>query len=90
MLKTIVFGYDEILLESIGFLTTSQAEIAAVVFPSNRQDPRANKIRTIVNDNGFRTLEQPPRRSIDDFVKTLRGIAPDLILFWSYPMILPI
>jgi methionyl-tRNA formyltransferase len=90
MLKTVVFGYDEILLESIGFLTAMQSEIAAVVFPSNRRGPRANKVRNIVQDNGFRTLEQPPRASIENFVKKLDSITPDLILVWSYPMILPV
>ena len=87
--NVIVFGYDELLPASLEFISQTKTRISAVVFPSNRKDWRANKIRQIVTDQGFLTLEQPPRNEISEFTKKLRRINPDLIYVWSYPMILP-
>lgn len=85
----IVFGYDELLLASLDFFAKTDARISAVVFPSNRTDWRANKIREIVAEKGFLMLEQPPRKEIAGFAEKLRRFKPDLIYVWSYPMILP-
>jgi len=85
----VVFGYDELLTDSLDFLRQAGNRISAVVFPSNRTDWRANKIREIVREKGFLTLEQPPKKESAEFVKKLRRIKPDVIYVWSYPMILP-
>ena len=87
--KTVVFGYDELLLASLDFLSGTETTLSTVVFPSNRQDWRANKIREIVTERGFSVVEQPSAKSKEGFIAALRRIAPDLILVWSYPMILP-
>lgn len=87
--KVVIFGYDELLLESLKFISQTQTRIAAVVFPSSRNDWRANKIRQIVTGQGFPILEQPPAGRISEFARQLREIQPDLIYVWSYPMILP-
>jgi len=87
--KVIVFGYDELLLASLEFISQTQTEIVAVVFPSNRKDWRANTVRQIVTDKGFLILEQPPSADIAEFAEKIRQINPDLIYVWSYPMILP-
>lgn len=87
--KVIVFGYDELLPASIEFFSNTDTQISAVVFPSNRKDWRANKIRQIIEEKGFLTLEQPPRKEISEFTEKLRQIKPDFIYVWSYSMILP-
>jgi methionyl-tRNA formyltransferase len=87
--KIVVFGYDELLLASLDFLSKMRATVSAVIFPSNRQDERANTIRKIVKEKGLTILEQPPANKRGEFIATLSRIAPDLILVWSYPMILP-
>ncbi|HEY8559962.1 MAG TPA: methionyl-tRNA formyltransferase [Pyrinomonadaceae bacterium] len=85
----IIFGYDELLLELIEFFSRKKSKISAVVFPSTRNDSRANRIREIVREKGFTILEQPPRRRISGFAAKIRRLKPDLIYSWSYPMILP-
>jgi methionyl-tRNA formyltransferase len=91
MAKTnvIIFGYDELLTASLEFFSRTRNRISAVVFPSNRTDWRAAKIRQIVREKGLLTLEQPPRNKISELAKTLRRLKPDLVYAWSYPMILP-
>jgi methionyl-tRNA formyltransferase len=84
-----VFGYDEFLLAALDFFSRSQTRVSTVVFPSNRRDWRANKIREIVREKGFSTLEQPPRQQTSEFAEKLRQMKTDLIFVWSYPMILP-
>jgi methionyl-tRNA formyltransferase len=87
--RVIAFGYDELLLESLDFLSKTQIEIAAAVFPSSRQDWRSDRIREIVKERGFSAIEQPLKKEAGEFVAKLRKLSPDLILVWSYPMILP-
>lgn len=87
--KVIVFGYDELLLASLEFLSGVNADVAAVVFPSNRTDARANAVRKDVAAAGHTILEQSPAGKDDAFCTELESLAPDLILVWSYPMILP-
>ena len=87
--RIVIFGYDELLLASLEFFARAKTEISAVVFPSNRTDWRALKIRETVAEKGLATLEQPPRKTAGDFVERVRALHPELIFVWSYPMILP-
>lgn len=87
--NVVVFGYDELLLESLEFLSQTRTRVSAVVFPFNKTDWRANEIRRIVKEKGFLILEQPPRGEISEFTQKLSRLKPDLIYVWSYPLILP-
>lgn len=87
--KIIVFGYDELLLASLDFFSKKNIKISAVVFPSNRNDWRIDKIRQMVRKKGYRILEQPSRKNISQLINKLTQIKPDIIYVWSYPMILP-
>lgn len=87
-LSITIFGYDELLLAAIDFFENSDSKIAAVVFPSNLKDPRAMKVRELVEQKGLVTLEQPPVASNEAFKSSLRKLKPDAIFVWSYPMIL--
>jgi methionyl-tRNA formyltransferase len=86
--KVVVFGYDELLLASLEFLSRVKANVVTVVFPSSRTDERANAVRSEVAGLGFTILQQPPAGQDDAFCTELELIAPDVILVWSYPMIL--
>lgn len=87
--KVIVFGYDELLLKSLDVISQTNTDIAAVVFPSNRTDPRIQQIRNMVKGRGYFTMLQPPKKVISEFAKKIRSKKPDLIFVWSYTMILP-
>ncbi len=86
--KVILFGYDELLLASLEFLASVDAEVSGVVFPSTRTDPRAARVREIVSEQGHSTHVQPAGNAASGFAEDLRTTSPDLFLVWSYPMIL--
>ncbi|MDM7923995.1 MAG: methionyl-tRNA formyltransferase [Pyrinomonadaceae bacterium] len=86
--KVVAFGYDELLLASLEFLASANAEISAVVFPATRNDTRAVRVREMVTELGHSTLEQPAGRAAA-FTESLCSARPDIFLVWSYPMILP-
>lgn len=86
--KVVLFGYDELLLGSLDFISQAEAEIAHVVFPATRTYRRAAAIREMVTDKGLPTLEHPAGGDVATFTETLREAGPDVFLVWSYPMIL--
>lgn len=87
--RVIVFGYDELALASVDMVRRLEGEVVAAVFPSNKTDPRMDQVRRQIEDLGIQTLRQPPRRRIGTLAGQLRRRNPDLLLVWSYPMILP-
>ena len=86
--KVVVFGYDQLLLTALEVLASAGAEIVAAVFPSVRQDARANEIREEVRGRGIETIEQPLKCDSNGFAERISSLEPDLIFVWSYPMIL--
>ena len=88
-MRVAVFGYDELVLASTHAVARAGGRIAAVVFPSTRSGPHVDRIRSLIAEQGHPILEQPLRSRIDSFVHLLRQARPDVILVWSYPMILP-
>lgn len=88
--NVVIFGYDELLFSSLKIAGKNGANISGVVFPANRiKDPRVIQIKDSVSAKGHRVFVQPPKRENSPFAKELRLIDPDLMLIWSYPMILP-
>ncbi len=87
--RVLVFGYDELVLAALEVMTTVGARIAGVVFPSNRSNQHIEQVRSLVGAKGFSLFTQPPRSSLAPFVDQLRLLNPDLILVWSFSMILP-
>src|SRR5690606_38728635 len=87
--RTIVFGYDRLLLDSLETLGYAGAEIVLVVFPATRADGRATEIREEVRARRFKIVEQPRKESEEGFAGQLNALEPDLVFVWSYPMILP-
>ena len=87
--RVIVFGYGELGAACVETLKEAGAEVVALVLPSNRTGPDVDLLRTYAEDHGLNILVQPPRKQIEPFAEELRRLAPDVILVWSYSMILP-
>jgi methionyl-tRNA formyltransferase len=87
--SVIVFGYGELVLAALDTLLEMESNVVAVVTPSNRTGPDVQLARDYAAARGLLVLEQPPRKQIGNFVKELQFLAPDVILVWSYSMILP-
>jgi methionyl-tRNA formyltransferase len=70
-------------------LTNAGAQILALVLPSNRVGSDVDVARAAAQAAGVLTRIQPPRAGIAPFVEELRALAPDVLVIWSYSMILP-
>jgi methionyl-tRNA formyltransferase len=87
--RVIVFGYGELGAAAIEVLAGAGADVGALVLPSNRSSPDVDLARSFAEGRGLAVIVQPPRKQIEPFVARLRDLDPDLILVWSYSMILP-
>ena len=87
--RVLIFGYDELALTTLEVINGVGAPISGVVFPSNRSSKQIEQVRSLIAVKGIPLLIQPPRQSITAFVEQLLSLNPDLILVWSFPMILP-
>jgi methionyl-tRNA formyltransferase len=83
------FGYGELGVAGLRTLISLGARVAAVTIPGNRSGPGVDKVREAAGQYAVPLLVQPPRRSVEPFVGMLRKLSPDLILMWSYSMLLP-
>ncbi|MBA3768493.1 MAG: methionyl-tRNA formyltransferase, partial [Acidobacteria bacterium] len=88
-IRVIVFGYGELGVAAVEALTNVGAQVLGLVMPSNRTDPDLETSRTFAAARSLPILTQPLRRQCKPFIEQLRSLAPDLILVWSYSMILP-
>jgi len=89
MPTVVFFGYGQFGLTGVDVLASVGARIAAVVTPVNRSGPDVESMTTDANRREIPVLIQPPRRAIEPFVAHVRALAPDVIIVWSYSMILP-
>ncbi len=88
--RVVVFGYDELALATVGVVRECGGEVAAVVFPATRRgDWRVERVRGELEAGGLTVLEQPPAARIEELATSLEALEPDLILVWSYPMLVP-
>ena len=74
---------------AVATLAEAGARVLALVLPSNRVGPDVEIARAAARAAGLPTLVQPPRERVEPFVEELRALAPDVIVIWSYSMILP-
>ncbi|HEV2915735.1 MAG TPA: methionyl-tRNA formyltransferase [Pyrinomonadaceae bacterium] len=87
--RVIVFGYGELGVAAVEALVAQGAQVVGSVVPSNRTGPDVDIVRERAAGLGIPTLAQPPRKQIEPFLEQLRRLDPELILVWSYSMILP-
>ena len=85
----VVFGYGELGIAAAQALTDAGARFVALVVPSNRSGDDVDRIVAFAAKQGFPVWVQPPRRAVEPFVRQLRSAAPDVMVVWSYSMILP-
>ncbi len=83
------FGYGELGVAGLRTLISLGARVVAVMIPGNRSGPGVDKVREAAGQYAVPLLVQPPRSSVEPFAGVLRNLSPDLILMWSYSMLLP-
>ena len=89
MSTAIVFSYGDMGTAAFAALTEAGAQVLALVLPSNRVGHEVEIARAAAREAGLPIRVQPSRDRIDPFVRELETLAPDTIVIWSYPMILP-
>jgi len=85
----VVFSYGDMGSAVLATLAEAGARILALVLPANRVGPDVEIARAAARAAGLPTLLQPPRDRVEPFVEELRALAPDVMVIWSYSMILP-
>jgi len=85
----IVFSYGDMGSAVLATLAEAGARTLALVLPANRVGNDVEIARAAARDAGLPTLLQPPRDRVEPFVEQLRALAPDVMVIWSYSMILP-
>lgn len=88
--RVIVFGYGELGAAAVTALVSAGAQVVAVVAPSNRSGDDVLFMKEFARTQRLPVLVQPPRKAIEPFVLDLKKLEPDVIVVWSYPMILPL
>ncbi len=89
MSTAVVFSYGEMAATAVNALAAAGARLLALVLPSNRIGPDVEMARAAARAAGLPSPVQPPREHIAPFVEALRALAPDVMVIWSYSMILP-
>ena len=87
--RVIVFGYGSLGLAALETCDRLGVVPAAVVVPGNRQGYDVDVIAARARERGWPLLVQPLRNRLQPFLEAVRALAPDVLLVWSYPMILP-
>ncbi len=87
--RIIVFGYGSLGLAALETCDRLGVVPVAVVVPGSRQGHDVDVIVTGATARGWRLLVQPVRSRVQPFLDIVRTIAPDVLLVWSYPMLLP-
>jgi methionyl-tRNA formyltransferase len=86
--NVIVFGYGDQGTAAVQALTDAGARIAAIVVPSNRSGEDADRMVACAAERRVPVWVQPPRPAVEPFVQQVRAAAPDVIVVWSYSMML--
>lgn len=84
-----MFGYGPLGRAALGVCDRLAITPAAIVVPSNRHGADVEMVAAGARDRGWPVLSQPARKQIAPFLDTVRALAPDVLLVWSYPMVLP-
>jgi len=89
MSTVVVFSYGEMGAAAFAALADAGARVLALVLPSNRVGHDVEIARAAAREAGLPVRVQPSRDRIEPFVADLRALAPEVIVIWSYSMILP-
>jgi len=87
--NVLLFGYGVLAESAIETLSGLDATLVGIVVPTNRTGPDVVRIKDAARRSGLTLLAQPRRSRLEGFLERLKELAPDLIVVWSYSMILP-
>ena len=87
--RVVVFGYGRPALAALSTLDDLGVQPAAVVVPGNRSGSDVEIVSGTAAARGLPLLVQPPRRELAPFLESLARLKPDVLLVWSYSMLLP-
>jgi len=85
--RVVLFSYGNVIAELRSFFAAVDAELVALVLPSNRPPHALAPARAAAE--GVDLFVQPPASEVDALAKRLRELEPDLFLVWHYSMVLP-
>jgi methionyl-tRNA formyltransferase len=86
--KTLLFGYGEYPLSVLPFLR-GNSHLQGVVVPYNREGPNVDMVREAAENSHLRVYVMPPRRGLGPFLEVLKALEVELIVVYSFTMILP-
>lgn len=87
--RVVVFGYGPLALAALDALARSGVTPAAVVVPGNRQGPDVDLVIARAQQQSLPLLVQPKRSELEPFLDSVGALRPDVLLVWSYSMLLP-
>jgi methionyl-tRNA formyltransferase len=87
--RVIVFSYGPLGLALLDTLERLGVAPAAIVVPGNRSGADVDLVAERARSSGRTLLVQPRRSHIQPFLDDVRMLRPDLLLVWSYSMLLP-
>jgi methionyl-tRNA formyltransferase len=87
--NVIVFGYGELGIAAVRAILEAGAGVAAIVVPSNRSGADVDRVAAFAAQQRVPLWLQPPKHAAAPFIRQLQAAKPDLIVVWSYSMVLP-
>jgi methionyl-tRNA formyltransferase len=87
--SVVFFGYGPAAVAGIDVLASVAADIRAVVVPGNRSGSDVDLVAHRAEGSAIPIHVQPPKSKIASFVDVLRDAQAEVIVVWSYSMILP-
>ena len=87
--RVVVFGFGRLALAALDTLERLGVTPVAVVVPGIRSGADVDMVAARAREKSLRLLVQPRRKDLAPFLDTIQSLRPDLMLVWSYPMLLP-
>ncbi len=84
-----MFGFGRLALAALDTLAQIGVRPIAVAVPGIRTGADVDMVAARAREQSLPLLVQPRRRDLAPFLETIRSLKPDLMLVWSYPMLLP-
>lgn len=87
--RVVVFGFGRLALAALDTLERLGVTPVAVVIPGLRSGADVDMVVARTREKSLRLLVQPRRKDLAPFLEAIRSLKPELMLVWSYPMLLP-
>ena len=87
--RVVVFGFGRLALAALDTLERLGVTPVAVVVPGIRSGADVDMVAARTREKSLRLLVQPRRPDLAPLLETVQSLQPDLMLVWSYPMLLP-